>query len=270
MSRILLASTLCLGLICCLGETSGSVPDFAKIKDEKERKKTFFCYLAPLLRKQNDRLLETRGRLEGILKEEKKSGKISHSDRKFVEGLASEYGLASSEPDKKTVSRLLLHVDEVPVSLGLAQAANESAWGTSRFAREGHNFFGQWCFEKGCGLVPEERPKGRTYEVRSFSNAQDSVNAFMLNLNQNARYEALRKIRADERRRGESLSGVAMAEGLRGYSARGEEYVHTLQSMIRFNHLNRFDTDSGVKKACEASPTHARYDSAAVRENDPA
>jgi len=253
-----------------MGETSESVPDFSKIKDASERKQAFFCYLAPLLRSENDQLLETRGRLAGLLGQEKKGQTLGRSDREFVEGLAKDYGLDPSKPDEATVKRLLVHVDEIPVSLGLAQAANESAWGTSRFAREGHNFFGQWCFEKGCGLVPAERPKGRTYEVRRFRNVQDSVNAFMLNLNQNPRYASLREIRAGERKRGESPSGVALAEGLRGYSARGEEYVHTLQSMIRFNDLTRFDSESGIKKACEAHASHARSRLGGARENDPA
>ena len=252
MSRILLASMMSAVLICCVGETSESVPDFAGMKNDQEKKKAFFCYIAPLLQKENDRLLEIRARLEGIAKESGKNGAIPESDAGFVKRLAETYTVSSSKPDLATVESLLVHVDEVPVSLGLAQAANESAWGTSRFAREGHNFFGQWCFEKGCGLVPEQRPAGRTYEVRKFSSTQASVNAFMLNLNQNDRYKALRQIRAEERKRDESPSGLAMAEGLRGYSARGEEYVHTLQSMIRFNELTRFDTAAGLKKACES------------------
>jgi Bax protein len=270
MSRLWFASVLCLGLICCVGESSESVPDFAKIKNTSERKQAFFCYLAPMLRKENDRLLQDRERLVKILGQEEKGQKPGASDRGFVEGLAKDYGLKTSTVDEGNVKRLLVHVDEVPVSLGLAQGANESAWGTSRFAREGHNFFGQWCFEKGCGLVPEKRPEGQTYEVRRFRNAQDSVNAFMLNLNQNARYESLRAIRAEERKRGEAPSGVALAEGLRGYSARGEEYVHTLQSMIRFNDLTRFDSASGIKKACESQETHARSRLGGVGENDPA
>ncbi|HKJ91279.1 MAG TPA: glucosaminidase domain-containing protein, partial [Oceanipulchritudo sp.] len=40
-------------------------------------------------------------------------------------------------------------VDVIPPSLALAQAALESGWGTSRFAREGNNLFGIWCYTPG-------------------------------------------------------------------------------------------------------------------------
>ena len=260
MNRLLLATLLCLTLTCCLGDTSESVPDFSKMKNTSERKRVFFCYLAPMIQKENDRLLGERKRLSKIMKQEEKGEEIGRSSRDFVEKLASDYGLSTSAPTKAGLSTLLGHVDEVPVSLGLAQAANESAWGTSRFAREGHNYFGQWCFEKGCGLVPAERPKGKVYEVRRFANAQESVDAFVRNLNGNRTYSLFRKIRAEERTRGKAPSGVAVAAGLRDYSARGEEYVKTLQSMIRFNHLAKFETASGIKEACPAQATHAQSD----------
>ena len=260
MNRFRLAMALCVTLTCCLGDTSESVPDFSKMKNEGERKRAFFCYLAPMMQKENDRLLEERARLLKIQKQADKGQDIGRSDQGFVEKLAGDYRLSETAPSKAVLSTLLGHVDEVPISLGLAQAANESAWGTSRFAREGHNYFGQWCYEKGCGLVPAQRPKGQVYEVRRFAGAQQSVDAFVRNLNRNRTYSDFRKIRAKERSRGKTPSGVAAAAGLTGYSARGEEYVRTLQSMIRFNHLTDFETPSGIKDACEETSEHAQHD----------
>ena len=243
--------------LCCSGETSGGPPDFSAMQETSQRKKAFFCYLAPMVEKENVRLLAERSRLQKILKEQSKGHSPSSSEEDFVKSLSIEFGLPDTPLTKSVVENLLLHADVIPVSLALAQAANESAWGTSRFAREANNYFGQWCFKPGCGLVPKERPKGQTYEVRSFSSTQDSVDAFMLNLNRNKPYAHFRSIRAAEQKRGRPLSGRSLAEGLKSYSARGEEYIHTLRAMIRSNKLEEFNTSSGIKQACEPSETHA-------------
>ena len=76
MSRVWFASVLCGALICCVGETSESVPDFAKIKNASERKQAFFCYLAPMLRKENDRLLEDRAHLMKLLGQEERGQEL--------------------------------------------------------------------------------------------------------------------------------------------------------------------------------------------------
>ena len=44
-----------------------------------------------------------------------------------------QYGIPS-----KDLSILKIRMDEVPVSLAIAQAAKETGWGTSRFAQEGN------------------------------------------------------------------------------------------------------------------------------------
>ncbi|WP_172408431.1 glucosaminidase domain-containing protein [Marinobacter sp. es.048] len=128
-----------------------------------------------------------------------------------------------------------------PPSLALAQAANESAWGTSGFAREGNNFFGQWCFEKGCGLVPGERPAGRDYEVEVFASAEESLHAYMRNLNRHDAYSKLRSIREDLRNKGETVTGEALAQGLGDYSAQGDEHVSLVLTLISNNNLTRYD-----------------------------
>jgi Bax protein len=126
-------------------------------------------------------------------------------------------------------------VDAVPDHLVLAQAANESAWGTSRFAREGNNLFGQWCFRQGCGLVPASRPDGATYEVARFESVSQSIGSYMHNLNTGRTYQELREIRALARENGHDPDANAMAAGLMSYSERGEDYISELRSMIRHN-----------------------------------
>ena len=136
---------------------------------------------------------------------------------------------------------LLRRVDVVPPSLALAQAANESAWGTSRFARDGNNYFGQWCFEQGCGLVPKRRDEGRAHEVATFSSPVESVERYMANLNTHDAYRPLRERREQLRESEAPITGIQLAAGLEKYSERGEEYIAELRSMIRFNNLGAYD-----------------------------
>jgi Bax protein len=131
----------------------------------------------------------------------------------------------------------------IPPSLVLAQAANESAWGTSRFARRGNNLFGQWCFSQGCGLVPRGRVEGASHEVASFSSPYRSVRSYIQNLNRHPTYQLLRDIRLKARNRDDIASGPSLAAGLLGYSERGEDYVEEIRNMIRHNNLDYYDDD---------------------------
>lgn len=127
----------------------------------------------------------------------------------------------------------------LPEALVLTQAANESAWGTSRFATEANNYFGHWCYSKGCGLVPLQRNEGSTHEVAKFSSSQESVHRYFMNLNRNKAYQDLRGIRTELANKGEDLltfdAATKLTEGLLKYSERGADYVTDLQAMIRHN-----------------------------------
>ena len=136
---------------------------------------------------------------------------------------------------------LIRRVDVIPTSLVLAQAANESAWGTSRFAREGNNIFGQWCFDEGCGLVPNRRGEDASHEVRAFASVEAAVRAYFRNLNTHPSYEDLRTLRASMRMQGLPLNSMVLARGLTRYSERGMDYVLELQDMIRINELRERD-----------------------------
>ena len=133
-----------------------------------------------------------------------------------------------------SIQELLLRVDEIPTSLVLAQAANESAWGTSRFAQDGHNYFGQWCFKQGCGITPSNRAPGATHEVKRFNTPMDSVHAYFININTHRAYKTLREIRASAEK---PVSGVLLADGLLNYSERKQAYIDELKSMIISNNL---------------------------------
>jgi Bax protein len=131
--------------------------------------------------------------------------------------------------------KMLIHVDKIPASLALIQAAKESGWGTSYFAREGNNLFGHWCFEKGCGIIPRRRPEGATYEVRTFDDVADSVRAYIRNLNSHPAYREVRMQRYRMRLAGKQPDAHLMAGGLEHYSGIGMKYVETVREMIEGN-----------------------------------
>ncbi len=208
-------------------------PDFASFKDVKEKKKAFFGFMHPYVDIENAALLKDRERLISLRNEAVE--KLSDADREWIEDVAKSYRSVSPLADANAWDQLLERVDVVPYPLVLAQSANESAWGTSRFARKGHNFFGQWCFTKGCGIVPSRRDTGVNHEVAVFSSARYSVRAYLKNINTGRVYAGLRKIRAKQRANGEALDAIALAGGLLKYSERGEAYVKEIRSMIRTN-----------------------------------
>ena len=147
---------------------------------------------------------------------------------------------SSSESLEETFEILLRRIDTIPAELALAQAANESAWGTSRFSQLANNLFGEWTFIPGTGIVPEDRPEGEIYEVRRFDTVYESIRSYLRNLNTHFAYRELRQLRAEARAENKPIDGFKLAEGLFRYSVRGEEYVRDLQSLIRTNRLDRF------------------------------
>jgi len=232
--RPVLGLAVCiLSLVMAAPAIADDEPDFASFKDVKEKKKAFFGFMRPFVEIENAALLKDRERLISLRKTSGES--MSAEDKQWIEAMADRYGLDSPLSDPKSWDHLLKRVDIVPYPLVLAQSANESAWGTSRFARKGHNFFGQWCFSKGCGIVPSRRDAGSKHEVAVFKSAQHSVRAYLKNINTGRVYAGLRKIRAEQRAKGEALSASVLAGGLTKYSERGAAYVKEIRSMIRTN-----------------------------------
>ncbi|MFO8083165.1 MAG: glucosaminidase domain-containing protein [Desulfobacterales bacterium] len=212
------------------------LPDFTKYKDIETKKKEFFNFLRPIIRNENHKVLQERAYV--LLKWQKfqKEETLKPEETEYLEKLAKKYRVKSQYSDGVPFFRdLLIHIDKVPVDLALIQAAKESAWGTSYFAKEGNNLFGQWCFKEGCGLVPRRRPEGATYEVKAFDDVASSVRAYIQNLNSHPAYRDLRKQRYMMRLAGGEPDGHYMASGLESYSEIGIEYVKTVRQMIRGN-----------------------------------
>ena len=164
--------------------------------------------------------------------------------------LASGYGVPKTD-----LTELRRRVDVVPASLALAQGAEESGWGTSRFARLGNAVFGQRTFQKGDGLVPLRREQGQRHEVKSFNNLYRSVRAYVWNLNTHAAYEKFREKRASFRFRGLPPDGYELTETLDRYSERGENYIQTIRTIIQLNRLDEFYHVRLLTKAADRWPS---------------
>ncbi|WP_138118594.1 glucosaminidase domain-containing protein [Bathymodiolus heckerae thiotrophic gill symbiont] len=205
--------------------SSLKTPNFEKITNVNERKQAFFNYLLPAINKQNTRIIQLRHDI--------KTDSINQFKLKKIYRYYSV-----TEGDLET---LLTRVDVIPASLILAQGAYESNWGRSRFAKHYHNFFGLWCFTKGCGVVPLERNKEATHEVAKFSSLDKNIEYYMRSINRNSAYDILRKIRKNKRDQKLPVTGIALSEGLENYAEIGYDYVETVQSIIRYNKLSKFD-----------------------------
>ncbi len=232
-----------------LGQLNGGVPplifekiptELAEINSLSRRKSLFFQTLLPMVLLANSEIAKERSILLNLSKQLDNGFELNADQLQQLKTLMLRYTVKGEPTAKKTLAALHNRIDQVPAELALAQAANESAWGTSRFSRLGNNLFGEWTFTPGTGIVPEGRPAGATYEVRRFDSVYDSIRSYLRNLNTHTAYAGFRNIRLNARNRGEMPSGIALAEGLLKYSTRGEAYVLDLQNMIRQNKLQRF------------------------------
>lgn len=214
------------------------LPNFAAIRDTDTKKKVFFDFLQPYIDAKNNQVRLQRQHLLGLIEKMKAGYVLNIDEMVFLRDLSHQYEVPTDDLQDQTFLQLLLRrVDVLPPSLVLAQAANESAWGTSRFARDGYNFFGQWCYEKGCGLVPDRRRPDDHHEVKSFASVDEAVHAYFQNLNTFPSYQGLRRIRQDLRDKARPIDGISLTEGLRSYSERGDAYIDELRRMIEYNDL---------------------------------
>ena len=190
------------------------------------KKRLFFRALAPLVLRANEMILADRARLQAAGAE----------DDEWVSELARRYDVEDGDPVE-----LLARVDIVPVSLALSQGAEESGWGTSRFAAQGNALFGQWTWGDNAIKPEQQREKLGNYGIAAFETPLQSVLAYMHNLNTHRAYAKLRALRASMRSAGEPLSGRSLAETLDRYSERGADYVKSLHAIMRVNQLDASD-----------------------------
>ena len=201
------------------------------IENTKQRKDFFIQIVLPLILKENNNIRLDRKRLFSIINKSNNT----KLEKKWLDKKYKQYGVPSKE-----LSILKIRMDEIPVSLAIAQAAKETGWGTSRFAQEGNALFGQWTWS-GEGLKPKDADKSKGHKVMKFNVLQASVRAYQRNLNTHSSYKNLRKARAELRDKGLPLDSLLLVKFLNQYAETGEKYVDVLQKIIRQNNLKDFD-----------------------------
>jgi Bax protein len=216
--------------------------DLSLLSDIRQRKQLFYKALLPIVLLENDAILQERAELKKLLKKAEESDSLHQVEMQWLEDIGRKYRVSGSAENLDFRQHLLRKIDTLPVSLALAQAATESGWGTSRFAREGNNLFGEHTLANGEGMVPAGRASGAKFEVRIFNDLSESIRAYMLNLNSHRAYVNLRQNRERLRLRGKNISGLDLAGGLLAYSERGEDYVRDIRRIIEANNLTRFDS----------------------------
>ncbi|MDF2690313.1 MAG: Protein bax [Gammaproteobacteria bacterium] len=220
------------------------LPDFKKVTSSTQQKQQYFIdFMLPKIEAANLQLLVTRQRIQHLAESYDRYGRIDKADQEWLQEIAEEYQVPPFQFKSRTldISALLNRVDIIPPSLVLAQAINESAWGTSRFAQQANNIFGQWCFTPDCGLVPAQRPAGASYEVQKFPDVLASVDAYMYNLNTNPVFQPFRTLRAQLRASGQPLTGQSLVPGLMNYSQRHQDYIDSIQAGITNYNLAQYD-----------------------------
>ena len=201
------------------------------IENIKKRKEFFIQIVLPLVLQENNNIKLDRKRLFTIINKSSNS----NLEKKWLQKKYKQYGVPS-----KDLSILKIRMDEIPVSLAIAQAAKETGWGTSRFALEGNALFGQWTWS-GEGLKPKEADKDEGHKVMKFNVLQASVRAYQRNINTHSSYKGFREARAKLRDQGEPLDSLILAEYLKEYAETGNQYVEVLQKIIKQNNLKDFD-----------------------------
>ena len=220
-----------------IGEKWGPTSSHEVTVDNKKR--LFFRGLAPLVLRPNELIMIDRERLHSIKSVFNPDKAMDEKDQKWLFKLASLYKVNSTDDQvtRSMLDELWKKVDVVPVSLALAQAAEESGWGTSRFAALGNAVYGQWTWGDNAIKPEQQRKELGDYGIASFETLQQSVSAYMLNLNTHNAYASLRDKRAELREKNEKITGYILAGQLTKYSERGEEYVKGLRSLMEYNRL---------------------------------
>jgi len=205
--------------------------DLKTLGDTKIKRELFIKIILPLILDENEKIVEDRKKLFKILSKNFNTvGERVWLNRRFKEYKIDDHDLA----------KLKMRMDIIPVSIAIAQAANESGWGTSRFALEGNALFGQWTWSKK-GILPKEQDPDQSHKIMQFQILKASVRAYKNNLNTHNAYKEFREVRAQLRQENKQIIGLDLTKYLKNYASIGEKYVRILEDIIEKNSLTDFD-----------------------------
>ena len=205
--------------------------DLKTLGDTKKKRELFIKIILPLILDENEKIIDDRKKLFKIL------GKNFNTvgERVWLKRRFKEYKIEDQD-----LAKLKMRMDIIPVSLAIAQAANESGWGTSRFALEGNALFGQWTWSKK-GISPKNKDPDQSHKILQFQILKASVRAYKNNLNTHNAYQEFREVRAQLRQEGKQIVGLDLTKYIKNYAAIGEKYVAIIEDIIERNSLTDFD-----------------------------
>ena len=208
------------------------------------KKVEFIETLLPLIAYQNQQILVERERLFKIQNYLLDNKTLNQNDLEYLSAIADKYLIETNNKHKiDIVDKLLLSVNTIPTSIVLAQAATESGWGTSRFAKEYNALFGQYTYNEKKGVIPYEREIGKKHLIKHFSSLDKSVESYFKNINTHYAYEKFRSIR-NTMYEG-NLDIKLLTQALDVY-AEDKSYVDTINSIIDSNEFTQFDLRSYI------------------------
>ena len=109
--------------------------------------------------------------------------------------------------------------ERVPYEMIIGQAALESAWGQSRFAKEANNLFGIRTWNKDTPhLLPQGVEKWPGWGVKSFASKCDSVHYYIDLLNNHNAYKEFRQLRQRMLDNNEMLDALQLIKKLDKFS----------------------------------------------------
>lgn len=239
-SKKLVLNSFLVFIFCDVALAKGMPKEYYEIKNSEKSKEYFLNHLHKLVIKENNRILEERNFIKKMLSSNILTMNYNSLEFKKLLEIKKRYKV------KKlfTLSSYLKKIDVFPPSLVLAQAAVESGWGKSRFIKEANNIFGHWTYNPKIGMLPKQRDVGATHFIRVFKTLEESVRAYMLNLNRNLAYKSFRNKRLKQRQNQKPLDGLELSQTMLNYSGIADEYLKILKNVIERNDLKRFDSFS--------------------------
>ncbi len=130
----------------------------------------------------------------------------------------------------------------VPREIIVAQAVIESAYGTSRFAKEGNNLFGVMTFNLDEPHLKPKSNKNSKFGAKIYQNKCESVKDYIIVLNTGSAFEDFRQLRF-QMLKNDDLDVLVLVETLTRY-ATNPNYIKLLKKTIKSLRNERIsDTD---------------------------
>lgn len=199
----------------------------------QDKKNRFVCSLLPSAIRMNEEVYRQRIEILRLQAKENKGTALSKEDQDWLADMRKAYLV-----NNRTYEELLKRVDIIPLPLLLAQAAIETAWGTSRATIDLNNLFG---IHAVLGQKCKTGYDTKNACMRVFESAPRSVSAYIQLLNAGTHYPGFRDLRAKMRKEGESLDSEKLLATIGVFNEKPTAYIRNVREiMMGSNKLTQF------------------------------